>query len=161
MDTNYISNPGSLKIDLMLRGIRVDEGIEGVEGVKGRAGVGIDVVLPSSALVNVPFGEDFTKDSPYLLKRSGGDFLVTDGTGEVAVKVVPPPAFYGRVTTTGVPFKKIATVHGSYVVITPSPYCEFFNRDVECKYCAGNFDLVNIDGGKVVIYSVDEVLETA
>jgi hypothetical protein len=159
MQTNYLNNPGSLKIDLMLRGIRVEDTLRDSLTDSGGAGQGIDIVLPPSTLVDVPFGEEFTKASPYLLKKKGNGYVITDGSGKVPVTLVPPPEFYKRKTTTGRPFSKIGTVHGSYVVITPSPRCDFFNRNVECRYCAGNFD---IDGGagSEITSSVDEVLET-
>ncbi|MEE9613414.1 MAG: radical SAM protein [Thermodesulfobacteriota bacterium] len=159
MKTTYFDNPGSLKIDLMLRGIRVEESLADIEAVSGRAGPGIDIVLPKGTLVNVPFGEEFTEDSPYLLKKGKRGYVISgeDGSGKVSAKLVPLPAFYGRKTTTGKAFSDIATVHGSYVVITPSPRCEFFNTSVECRYCAGNFD---IKGADDTVYSIDEVLET-
>jgi hypothetical protein len=156
---NYLNNPSSLKIDLMLRGIRVEGPAGELLANSVRTEPGIDIVLPRSTLVDVPFGEEFTKASPYLLKKKKNGYAITDGTGEVPVKLVAPPEFYKRKTTTGIPFSNIGTVHGSFVVITPSPRCDFFNRNVECRYCAGNFD---IEGGESneITYSVDEVLET-
>ena len=169
MNVDYLEsdNHGSLKIDLMLRGVRgvernastaspdttdtpvTEGGIEPVKGLPGRAGVGLDILLPKSTLVNVPCGEDFTKRSPYWLKEAGGDsseFLLTDGSKTVPVKRVPEPEFYSKQTSTGIPMSSIATVHGSYVVITPSPRCYFFNTSVECRYCAGNYDVEAKDG---------------
>jgi hypothetical protein len=160
MESGYLNNPSSLKIDLMLRGIRVDDSVEEVLATSGCAGGGIDIVLPRSTLVNVPFGDDFTEASPYLLKKNNNGYVITDGSGEVPVTLVPPPGFYKRKTATGIPFSNIGTVHGSYVVITPSPRCDFFNRNVECKYCAGNFDVEDGEGSEIT-YTVDEVLETA
>lgn len=150
----YLHSPASLKIDLMLRGIRMDDPV-----VKAWAcaGEGIDILLPMETLVNIPCREAFTKGSPYVLKRDGERYCITDGKGEVPVKLVPRPAFYGRSTSTGVPFRDIAAVHGSYTVITPSKRCDFFNRGIECKYCAGNFNLTG-EAGRV--YTVEEVVET-
>ncbi len=159
MKSDYIHNPPSLKIDLMLRGIRVEEALGEDLTSYASAGPGIDIVLPRSTLVNVPYGGEFTEDSPYVLKRSKKGYVVTDGKEEVPVKLVTQPGFYKRKTTTGKPFSSISTVHGSYVVITPSPRCDFFNRNVECRYCAGNFDVESGKGD--ITYSVDEVLETA
>lgn len=156
MKKNYLNNPGSLKIDLMLQGTRIDDPV-----VRAWAcgSSGVDIMLPRSTLVNIPCNEEFTKRSPYLIrKKAGGEgFVITDGAGEVPVSFVERPAFYSKKTTTGVPFSKIAASHGSYTVITPSPRCDFFNRSVECKYCAGNFD---ISGNENVVYTVEEVLET-
>ncbi len=164
MGRNYIGNPSSLKIDLMLRGIRGIEGegeVTPVKGLSGRAGEGIDLILPLGMPVNVPCGEEFTKSSPYWLRLKGDDsYVITDGTDEVGVRLVEEPGFFKRTTSTGVEFSSIATVHGSYVVITPSPRCDFFNRSVECKYCAGNFDVEPEDGVEPRLFTIDEVLET-
>ncbi|MBI5599003.1 MAG: radical SAM protein [Deltaproteobacteria bacterium] len=157
MHKDYLKNPGMLKIDLMLRGVRMEGPLKGVEPTSGRAGAGLDIMLPKGMLVNVPCDEGFTKDSPYALKGDGQGYLVTDGSSSVAVRVIAAPGFYGRRTRTGVPMKDIASVHGSYAVVTPSPRCDFFDSNIECRYCAGNFDARG-KGDKV--YSVDEVLET-
>ncbi len=156
MKKNYLNNPGSLKIDLMLRGALIDDPV-----VKAWAcgSSGIDIMLPRNTLVNIPCGEDFAGRSPYTIRKKahGKGYVVTDGASEVPVSLVERPAYYSKKTSTGVPFSKIAVSHGSYAVITPSSRCDFFNRSVECKYCAGNFDVAGGDG---VVYTVEEVLET-
>ena len=155
MKKDYLSNPGTLKIDLMLRGVRL-EALD-IEPLAGRAGVGIDIILPGGTPVNVSSDEEFVKDSPYILRKKGDAYAITDLKKEVAVRIVPIPSFYGRKTKTGVLFSDIAKVHGSYAVITPLPYCDFFKNNIECRYCAGNFSGA---GKKEKAYSVDEVLET-
>ncbi len=154
MKKNYLNSPGALKIDLMLRGIRIDDPV-----VKAWAcgSTGIDIMLPEKTLANIPCSEMFTEESPYIIKKRGTDHIITDGTGEVRVSLVPRPKFYSLKTSTGVPFSKIGVFHGSYTVITPSPRCDFFNRGIECRYCAGNF---NIEGADNAVYSVEEVTET-
>ena len=151
--TEYFDNPWALKIDLMLRGIRVADG-------SARALIsdasGIDVLLLRDTLVNIPCLEEFTARSPYELVGSDGGFCITDGEGTVPVTLLPRPRFYGQRTTTGVEFSDIASTHGSYTVITPSPRCEFFNTKVECKYCAGDY---NTAGGPGRDFTVDEVIE--
>lgn len=154
MDKNYLKNPSTLKIDLMLRGIRIEDPV-----VKAWAcgSTGLDILLPQNTLVNIPCREAFTTNSPYVIKRRGEAYFISDGSGEVPVTIVERPAFYNRRTSSGVPFSNIATVHGSYTVITPSPRCDFFNRSIECKYCAGNFD---VKGRDASVYSVEDVIET-
>lgn len=157
MKKNYLDNPGSLKIDLMLRGTRIDDPV-----VKAWAcgSEGVDISLPRNTLVNIPCGEEFTRRSPYLIRKdaAGKGYVITDGNAEVPVSLVEKPAFHSQKTSTGVPLSKIASAHGSYTVITPSPRCDFFNSSVECKYCAGNFDRPGDEG---VVYTVEEVVETA
>jgi hypothetical protein len=165
-DKRYLDNLGSLKIDLMLRGIRLDSELEGRDIFTGRAGKGIDIVLAGDALVNVPCSDEYTKASPYIIKpkggsrKSGSKYVITDDEGNTPVKakVVAPPAFYGKSTTSGKAFADIATFHGSYAAITPKPVCELFNKDAECRYCSGGFDKID---DNPTIFTVDEVLETA
>src|SRR3990170_982043 len=130
MRGRYLNNIVMLKIDLMLRGVRLDESAADLAlPFKGRAGSGIDLALPQGTLVNVPCGE-FTKDSPYrLVKRKNGSLIITDGEDEGPVRLVPKP--------------------------------RFFENKVECRYCAGNFDLGADGSGKDSrVFTVDEVLET-
>lgn len=153
MGKNYLHSPGALKIDLMLCGIRVNNSVDLSQVVYCNA---IDIVLPGETIANVPFGEEFTNSSSYLLKRDDDGYTISDSEGSVACDVLPVSEFYKGVTTTGVEFSRIATTHGSYVAITPKPVCEFFGEGVECKYCSGNFDQPSDDTG---VFSVDEVLE--
>ena len=66
MGKDYLHSPGALKIDLMLRGIRVNNSVD-LSKVLYQSG--IDIILPGDTIANVPFGEDFTIASPYQLKR--------------------------------------------------------------------------------------------
>ena len=153
MDKDYLHNTRMLKIDLMLRGIRVNNSID---LTKVTHGTGIDIILPGETLANVPHGDEFTADSPYQLRRVKDAYSISNGKREMPCEVIPVIDFYNGKTSSGVEFGRIATTHGSYVAITPRPSCEFFGEGVECKYCAGNFDTPSKD---VEPFSIDEVLE--
>jgi len=154
MAEDYIDNPAALKIDLMLRGLRIDDPL-----VKAWAcGVdGIDIMLPHNTLVNIPCREEFTRGSPYTIRKKGGGYVIAGGSGEVPVSLVPRPKFYERKTSSGISFPKIVSVHGSVASITPSPRCDFFNANVECKYCTAKLDVKGADN---TVYSVEDVVET-
>ncbi|GMR04995.1 MAG: hypothetical protein BMS9Abin23_0919 [Thermodesulfobacteriota bacterium] len=151
---SYINNPGALKIDLMLRGIRIEDPV-----IKAWAcgTQGVDILLPRKTLVNIPCEELFTEASPYRIGKKDGGYVISDGVGEVPVKLVERPGFYDKKTSTGVKFSDIASSHGSYTVITPNPQCEFFKSKVECRYCAGDF---NSEGKPERVFTVEEVIET-
>ena len=153
MKASYLDNPGTLKIDLMLRGIRLPEGVEEL-CFYGRAGEGVDLILPGGYPVNVPCGEEFTKDSPYELCQKDGRWFISDGSDSVEVRPVKRPEFLSRTTSEGTPYSEIAKVHGSYVLVLPKRECVFFEKKVECSYCAGGYD----DGGGKT-HRVDEVVE--
>lgn len=158
----YLHNPGYLKIDLMLKGIRVDRNVlkkANMDKCRNLSDItcGLEIILPRNTWVTVPYIEDFAKASPYELTEKNGRFFVIHGNGHVRVSVVSTPEFYTMTTTTGIPLSRIGLVHGGYVAITPATQCDFFNKDIECRYCAGNLD---IQGGKGRVYNIDEVLET-
>ena len=153
MGKDYLHNTAMLKIDLMLRGIRVNNSID--LSVASHGG-GIEIILPGETLVNVPLGDEFTAASPYLLKRVKDAYSITNGKSEMPCELIPISDFYKGETSTGVEFSRMATTHGSYVAITPRPSCEFFGEGVECRYCAGNFDTSSVGAGA---FSIDEILE--
>lgn len=162
-EADYILNPGYLKLELMLKGLRVDETLfkKGLikrnlpqEGVLGN----LDLILPEDTWVNVSYQGEQVKVSPYLLSERNGNFYITNGKKEVRVILVPQPGFYEKRTSTGVPLYRIGVIHGGYLAITPLKRCEFFKFKVECKYCSG------VEGGieeeDLSLYSIDEILET-
>ncbi|MEK6790644.1 MAG: radical SAM protein [Deltaproteobacteria bacterium] len=150
---NYIADPGTLKIDLMLRGVRIEDPL-----IKAYTcgSSGIDVLLPRDTMVNIPCAESFTNNSPYVIRKKGGAHVITDGSAEVDVRLVEPPEFLNRKSASGVPFSKIVQVRGALTVVTPSPRCDFFKESVECRYCAGNF---NAPDREDTVYSEEDVLE--
>jgi biotin synthase-related radical SAM superfamily protein len=151
MRKKYIRNPGTLKIDLMLRGIKVND-----PGLLAEAGgkAGVDIVLNRGTRACVPLADEAV-ESPYSLVRGASGLAVSDGQESAPCEIVKRPAFLDKKTQGGVLFSDIAASHGSYVVITPTTRCDFFNEGVECKYCAGNYDRA----GKGRTHSVDDVLE--
>lgn len=158
----YIHNPGYLKIDLMLKGIRVDGRVfkkAGFDKCHDLADItcGLDIMLPRNTWVTAPYAEDFVKESPYELIEKDNRFFITDGDESVKVSVVPTPKFYQLKTKSGIRLSKIGLVHGGYVAITPATQCDFFNKAIECRYCAGSPD---IQEGKGKKYTVEDVLET-
>jgi biotin synthase-related radical SAM superfamily protein len=160
---DYILNPGFLKLELMLRGVRVDEALyeedllaTGSLSFKGTAN-GLDLLLPEDTWVNVPYLESFAKDSPYRLLKKKGKYFVANSKNELEVAFIHQPEFYKKKTSTGVPFSRIGTVHGNYIAVTPSIKCDFFKFHVECKYCSEDLKSEN---NNVALFSVDEVIET-
>jgi hypothetical protein len=65
--------------------------------------------------------------------------LVLPGTPpeRIDVRLSPPPAFYTRATSRGIPMRRIAAVYGSYLAVHPSAACGFSLRGLPCGPCAG------------------------
>src|SRR6202521_1851597 len=76
-------NPALLKLDLYCRGLRLDDSclVEedgGRRVLRTRAGLGsgLELILPGGLWTNVPVAEPFAQQSPYLLRRRGGRYLL-------------------------------------------------------------------------------------
>ena len=85
----YFDNPSALKIDLMLRGIRVVDPL----AKAWVCGTSVDMLLPEETLVNIPCSEEFTEHSPYELRRRKEAHYITDGTSEMSAEILPVPEF--------------------------------------------------------------------
>lgn len=158
-----LSNPGFLKLELMRRGIRVeqdclDPAAFAPQGSRASTGglsaharnmfgnaTDVDLILPEGTWVTAPLSNHFTHTSPYLLRRNdSGCWLHWDPPfGQqaevippVCVQVVPPAAFYTRTTSTGLPLARLGTVHGSYLALSPIAQCSFVGTDDQCHFCS-------------------------
>ncbi|HEV3073042.1 MAG TPA: hypothetical protein VHB47_01385 [Thermoanaerobaculia bacterium] len=72
-----------LKLDLYCRGLRLDDSclVEedgGRRVLRTRAGLGsgLELILPGGLWTNVPVAEPFARQSPYLLRRQAGRYLL-------------------------------------------------------------------------------------
>jgi len=76
-------NQALLKLDLYCRGLRLDDSclVEedgGRRVLRTRAGLGsgLELILPGGLWTNVPVAEPFARQSPYLLRRQAGRYLL-------------------------------------------------------------------------------------
>jgi len=144
-----LSNPGYLKLELMRWGIRLHEDakealVSPEEGPSAFGNYGdVDLALPQDTWVSVPADTSFSQNSPYLLRPQGENFAVhhadageDPGTPHTAVQVIPHGSLFNRHTTSGIPLSSFATVHGSFLAISPVPQCDFFGSDSQCRFCS-------------------------
>lgn len=156
-----ISNPGYLKLELLTKGVRLDRSaLQSREITKAfniAAEVGtrleLDLLLPGNVLVNIPIQECLSKDTPYLLRKSGTKFYIKADSKVVKVDVIPVPKFYERLSSKGRPLLSIGRTSGNYLLISPTVACEFLTQNLPCKYC-------NVASRASDDKSVAEVLET-
>jgi hypothetical protein len=97
-------------------------------------------VLPEDLWVDVPLDDRQTGGSPFtIVAEHGRHFAVhrEDGVAEVriALRPLPRPRFYERRTSRGTPMRRIGTVRGRHLLITPSGACGFSVRGVPCRFC--------------------------
>ncbi len=133
-----------LKSELQSRGVRLSFGAGGVEtacGRKGGAGPaeGVTLVLEGSP-ASVPAAASYVAASPFELRRdesAGGWALYRHGERVgLSVSLVPEPRFYQGETAAGIPYRKIALLHGAdCLASTVLQSCMFWATKSACRFC--------------------------
>jgi hypothetical protein len=163
--SQVIQNPGLLKLELMMKGLRVPDDVrarlqEWSFGVTGHALFGssgdLDLVLPGGTWASVPVMGGPAARTPYTLVADGDAFAITaDGSGaSTRVDVRRPSHFFTHVTSTGLPFGRIGTVHGPYLALSPTNRCTLLNDRDRCRFCG-----VGQDGLTHGAVPVEDILE--
>ncbi len=121
-------NTPSTRVDLTLIGIRGTPPVHRTGG----AGPSDDGHLLIDGL---PAAVPRNPDSPYVFD---GDRVLFDGTDTgVEVTAVERPRFYDRTTAAGVPYEKIAKLHGrSVLATTVLQTCIRYREDQRCRFCS-------------------------
>lgn len=87
----------------------------------------------------VPVHTESSARSPFVATPDGtGAILERDGVPVGRVSFPPQPAFYARTTADGIPYWKIATLHGRDVLATTvlQECIRYQNRRTQCQFCA-------------------------
>jgi uncharacterized radical SAM superfamily protein len=169
MESDVRKNPGLLKLDLYCRGLRLDDSclVEDDGGrkiLRTRAGLGsgLEAVLPSGLWTNIPVVESFAAQSPYVLARENGHYVLhRDDLGRVCtLDLSPRPTWYDDQTTTGKPMTRVGSLQGTYLGVYPSKVCEYWleKPKEQCRFCSVGLNLGADDADEK---SVQEVLEVA
>lgn len=155
----YLGNPGFLKLDLMLRGVRVAPELReaggGEELCSDFGYVGdLVLVLPEDTWVAVPFRTPWAHESPYDLRREGDRTLLRGDAGEVEVRLLPQPAFYRKKTRAGTPCADIGALRGGTLALAPDRSCTLLDTGADCRFCSANrFDTPRVK-------AIEDVVET-
>jgi solute carrier family 13 (sodium-dependent dicarboxylate transporter), member 2/3/5 len=160
--SHVLVNPGLLKLELMLHGIRLpmQPSLEHGGAVTGHALFGsagdVDLLLPKGTWASVPVMRGLVRQTPYELVQQGSEFYVTAKGSEARTPVVirPPSRVFSHRTSTGLPFGKFGTVHGPYMAISPTNRCSFLSTDDQCRFCG-----VGEEGSTHAPVPVDDVIE--
>ncbi|MFC5142274.1 MSMEG_0568 family radical SAM protein [Actinomycetospora rhizophila] len=155
------SDPGlSARSELAVRGVAVDLGPSIPLRRPGGAGPSDDGhVLVDGLKTTIPINPA----SPYRLRdgrlvRTGPDGGVTD-LG-VAVDTVARPAFYDLTTADGVPYEKIARLHGDDVLATTVVQtCVRYGEQDRCRFCAIEQSVDS--GATTAVKTPDQLAEVA
>jgi len=142
---DILGNPGLLKLELLLRGLRMNSQLlANLIQTRGPSAFAtafeLDVTLPEGTTATVPVDPMLTRESPYELVQEEGDdetqYRIVTDTGSVSASLIPPPLFYSKHTEDGVPLGRFATLHGSYLALSPISECQFLGSADQCKFCS-------------------------
>lgn len=134
LDANLENRP-VLKAQLQSCGVRINPVASHRDGGAGPA-EGITLMMDGRSLT-VPTGCDFVSESPYTIQsRNGSHLLFKDASLLRAVTIPHPPKFYHLTTREGIPYHKIALLHGTNCLAsTVIQHCVFWNSDRRCQFC--------------------------
>ena len=161
-----LSTAAFLKLDLMCRGLRLQDGSQVILPRRMRAGLGsgLELVLPRGLRVNAPVVEPFATRSPYVLRQRGnGHEIARDDAPElptVPVSVACPPAFYEQKTSSGKAMGRIATLQGTVLSVYVGAVCGYWTAkpSMQCGFCATGLNVGTSDDDEK---ADDEIVETA
>lgn len=159
-------NPGLLKLELSLKGVRLDPSWSSRLPVNpaepaGETRRGIDMVLPDEVWVNARIDEGKTDASPFVL-QGNDDGATLRGDGKtVSVRLVLPPQFYERATASGTPMARVGTVNGAFLAINPSFACGYALRGAPCRFCRSGSGMAVEQGFPLSMHDVVEVVGAA
>lgn len=141
-------------------GIRVPDTISGRSGGAGPA-EGRAFVIDGVA-VNAPIRSAYTARSPYSLAEAekGRFTLIKDGKPVSSLSVVPEPDFYHQSDPQGVPYRKIALLHGTDVMATTVlQRCVNWKTAARCAFCATEISLAR--GATIARKTPEQLAEVA
>ena len=124
-------------------GVRIHQKTLLREGGAGPAEAG-SLIIDGKA-VNAPVTSPFVSESPYHIEETGGQtILFKAGKELLSVGLVTTPAFYTSFTEEGIPYTKIALLHGKDCLATSIiQTCLYWKSDQRCRFCGIELSLQN------------------
>ncbi len=126
---------GEIVAEVQSLGVVIPSGIPTRKGGAGPAEAGFFVI--EGVPVSFPVSSPFVSSSPYRLVIDGEvNVLVKNGRPCASVALIERPLFYGLTTLDGVPYKKIALLHGQdCLATTVMQRCAHWRSNRRCKFC--------------------------
>lgn len=128
--------------ELQSSGVRLADPKSGATSRRGGAGPSDHAPITIDGMtVMVPIHNAPAFDSPYTIDRpdaSGASRVRRDGVELGTVSFPPRPRFYELSTADGIPYSKIATLHGRDVLATTvlQTCIRYESRTKSCRFCA-------------------------
>ncbi len=127
-----------LKVELLCRGARIAK--NNVNAPRRKAGAGPaagGAFIFGGTVANVPTMSWFVSRSPFIVEEVCGKYFLTSSSGHSIEVKFPNPKFYDMRTADGIPYKKIALLHGvNCLATTTIQTCVYWHTHKRCKFCA-------------------------
>jgi radical SAM protein (TIGR04043 family) len=143
----------NLIAELQSLGLRLDDVAAGAPSRRGGAGPSDHkAVTVDGRTVMVPVHTSRATESPFVARAPGPDgtsVLERDGVPVARISFPPQPKFYALATEDGVPYWKIAQLHGRDVLATTvlQECIRYTNRATRCQFCAIG---ASLEGGRTI-----------
>lgn len=117
-------------------GIHIHDDLAGRKGgagpAEGRA------FMINGIPVSAPIAANYVKNSPFSIKETDSGFdLLKHNIPVSPIQIVPEPQFYNQATEDGIPYKKIALLHGKdCLATTVMQKCIHWKHARKCSFCS-------------------------
>jgi len=111
--------------------------------------------------ISIPISSQYVSKSPYVLREEGGQSVIfKDGKQVCPVHFIERPKFYDQLTKEGVPYPKIALLHGKDCLATSViQTCIYWNTPKRCHFCG--IELSYKNGQTLKIKSPEQLAEVS
>lgn len=111
--------------------------------------------------VNLPIGSEYVSKSPYILREQEGQHLIfKDEKAVCLVHLIERPRFYYHSTEEGIPYTKIALLHGKDCLATSViQTCTYWHSKERCRFCG--IELSHRSGQTIKIKTPDQLSEVS
>ena len=125
----------NLKVDLLCLGAKVSGVEKGRKAGAGPAAGGMCIF--GNTVANVPTQSWFVVQSPYHIEAENGRYIIRRNGERIADVRFPAARFQELMTKDGIPYPKIALLHGKNCLATTTiQTCVYWNTPKRCKFCA-------------------------
>jgi len=148
-----------LKACLQSQGVKIHHSIEQRKGGAGPA-EGITIIL-NGRPVSVPTCGNFVSQSPYSIQSAQGAYYLFKNSSQLSKVAIPNvPHYYSLKTQEGIPYNKIALLHGvDCLASTVFQNCIYWNSNKRCTFCGIELSL---EGNITIVKkSPQQLLEVA
>lgn len=162
-----LTNVTRLKTELICAGVRTAP-----RDVKGRViGAGPSggryILLPGTVTLptNVPTQGKFISKSLFKITKikTGSpyaEYLLYLKENKMKVKIVENVKFLEKTTKDGIPIWKIVALHGTEAIATTTnKYCDYWQTELECKFCAIQHNIKMHDGKSLAVKNPEHIVE--